>query len=216
MNDRMLLDGLVNYCCLLLIVTFHEFAHAWAAWKCGDDTARLQGRLTLNPLAHMDPLGTVVLPLVAVFLMAADSRMAGFIIGWGKPVPVNPYLFRRRGRDDVLVSLAGPWMNLVLAIGALAVARIGEVAGVGMAQETGYRLALLSLYLAFFNLLPIPPLDGSSVLKFATRMSDETYFRLSQFGFLLVILAIQIPAVRWILSWATLNSLEGLRWLVWL
>ena len=142
--------------------------------------------------------------------------MAGFIIGWGKPVPVNPYLFRRRGRDDVLVSLAGPWMNLVLAIGALAVARIGEVAGVGMAQETGYRLALLSLYLAFFNLLPIPPLDGSSVLKFATRMSDETYHRLSQFGFLLVILAIQIPAVRWILSWATLNSLEGLRWLVWL
>ncbi len=116
-------DGLLSYVCLIILLTFHEFAHAWTASKCGDDTARLLGRVSLNPLVHMEVVGTVVLPLLVVFLSAADSQLANFIIGWGKPVPVNPYKLRRRRTDDTLVALAGPAMNLLLAFAALMQAR---------------------------------------------------------------------------------------------
>src|SRR5450756_1816337 len=112
-----LIDGFKLYLCFLPLLTFHEFGHAWVAWKCGDDTARLQGRVSLNPLAHMELVGTVILPLLAIF-------SAGLIIGWGKPVPVNPYNLRRRRLDDTLVSLARPAMNIALAAGLIALAKV--------------------------------------------------------------------------------------------
>jgi Zn-dependent protease len=196
-------DGLLSYVCLIILLTFHEFAHAWTASKCGDDTARLLGRVSLNPLVHMEVVGTVVLPLLVVFLSAADSQLANFIIGWGKPVPVNPYKLRRRRTDDTLVALAGPAMNLLLAFAALMLARGFSLAGLEGGVEVGVRLAIISLVLCFFNLLPIPPLDGSHVLKNLIGMPDATYLRLCQFGFILVILALQVPPVRALLSFMT-------------
>ena len=106
--DR-IINGLIGYLCLIILLTFHEFAHAWVAWKCGDDTARLQGRVSLNPIVHMELIGTVVLPLVIIFFGAP-------LIGWGKPVPVNINNLYHRRRDDTLVAMAGPLMNLLLAV----------------------------------------------------------------------------------------------------
>jgi Zn-dependent protease len=203
MNLHAVLDGLLGYLCLLVLLTFHEFAHAWTAWKCGDDTARLQGRVSLNPVVHMDFLGTVVLPLLVVFLSAADSALSRFIIGWGKPVPVNINNLRHRRRDDTLVALAGPAMNLVLAGLLMALAKAFQLAQAAAMVELACMMALISLLLCFFNLLPIPPLDGSHVLKNLLGMSDEFYWRLCRYGFIVVILALQVPIVRSFLHVAT-------------
>jgi Zn-dependent protease len=191
------------YVCFLPVLTFHEFAHAWVASKCGDDTARMRGRVSLNPVVHIDLLGTIVLPLLAIGLTVANSALAGFIIGWGKPVPVNPANFGNRRRDDTLVALAGPVMNILLAIVALAGARVAAAAGLTSLVAIGGQLALVSLFLCFFNLLPVPPLDGSHVLKNVVGMAEETYWHLCRYGFVIVILVIQIPFVLELISQAT-------------
>jgi Zn-dependent protease len=196
-------DGLLSYVCLVILLTFHEFAHAWTAARCGDDTARDHGRISLNPIVHMELVGTVILPLLVVFLSAAESSFANFIIGWGRPVPVNPLNLRHRRRDDTLIALAGPAMNLALAAVVMVIARGFDLLGQGAMMEVAVRMAIISLVLCFFNLLPIPPLDGSHVLKNAVGMRDETYVRLCQFGFLAVILAVQVPFVRGYLQGAT-------------
>src|SRR5260221_11779228 len=113
MDTRVLIDGLITFLGLVVLLTFHEFGHAWVAWKCGDDTARLQGSVSLNPLAHIDPIGTVVVPLLMIFMSPGIAR---FMVGWAKPVPVNPQNFQRPKTDDILVTLAGPGMNLLLGI----------------------------------------------------------------------------------------------------
>jgi Zn-dependent protease len=210
MNATELFNGLIDYVFLLVIITFHEFGHAWAAWRCGDDTARLQGRITLNPIAHMDLIGTVVLPLLAVVLRASGSGLAGFIIGWGKPVPVNILQLRRRKFDDMLVAMAGPMMNVLIALFVMAIARTGFLMDSPMLVEACTRLAVLSMFLCFFNLLPIPPLDGSHVLKYLVGMSYETFWRISQFGILIVLVVIQIDSVRSLLASSTLGSV---RWM---
>ena len=116
----MLSVGLAQYLCVVVIITFHEFGHAWMASRCGDDTARHEGRVTLNPLAHIDPIGTVLIPLLVLWLaMSGQGKLASFIIGWGRPVPVNPFNLRHRVRDDILVSMAGPAMKIGIGIGAL-------------------------------------------------------------------------------------------------
>lgn len=206
MDPDKLAEGLIFYLCFLPLLTFHEFGHAWVAWKCGDDTARLQGRISLNPLAHIDLFGTVILPLLAVVLGAANSGLAGFIIGWGKPVPVNPYRLRNRRFDDTLVSLAGPGMNILVAAALLVAARLTAWGGIPLTGSL-IHVAELSLFLCFFNLLPIPPLDGSHLLKNAIGMSEEQYLNLSRFGILILIVAIQFPAVSGLLIWATEQTL---------
>jgi Zn-dependent protease len=203
MDPQKLLEGFGSYLAVLLIITFHEFGHAWMASKCGDDTARSLGRVTLNPIAHIDLIGTVVLPLLAVALSAANSGLAGFIIGWGKPVPVNPRNLRRPRLDDVLVSMAGPAMNVLLAMAVVLIARGGSLVNSHLVIEWGRQIAVLSMFLCFFNLLPIPPLDGSHVIKSLVGMSDEAYARLVQFGFIAVILVVQIPLVRALLRVCT-------------
>ncbi len=145
---------------LLTALTIHEFAHAWTAERMGDDTPRLHGRLTLNPLAHLDPLGSLMLILV------------GF--GWAKPVPINPYALRRRSPSAVtLVSLAGPASNVLLAILGAIPFQIGLltprlVAGGGIIPDASSFLVefiFLNLILAFFNLIPLAPLDGEKVAE---------------------------------------------------
>jgi len=199
MDLRFIIDGLILYLGLLVLLTFHEFGHAWVALRCGDDTARLQGRCSLNPLVHIDPIGTVALPLLMLLLPGAGR----FLIGWAKPVPVNPLNFRNPRLDDVLVSLAGPLMNVALAVGLMGLARVGLAVGLVSVVHLGAGLARLSLLLCFFNLIPIPPLDGSHVLRQVTGMSHETYHQIARYGFILLIVALQIPVVRLVLSVAT-------------
>ena len=206
MDAHKIVEGLGSYLCVLLIITFHEFGHAWMASKCGDDTARAQGRVSLNPIAHIDMVGTVILPLLVVFLSAAGSGLAGFIIGWGKPVPVNPANLRRPRLDDVLVSMSGPAMNVVLTLVVLLLARLGSLAQVHVLIDLGQQLAVLSMFLCFFNLLPIPPLDGSHLVRVLTGMSWQTYARLAQFGFIAVILVVQIRSVNRLLEVCTTQS----------
>lgn len=207
MNQSAIIDGLLTYLFFIPLLTFHEWAHAWVAWKCGDDTAYSQGRVTLNPIMHMELIGTVVLPLLGIFLSLSNSALAGFIIGWGRPVPVNISNLRSPRRDDTLVALAGPAINLVLAFALLAAVKGCALTGFSGFNDVGMRMAVLSLFLCFFNLLPIPPLDGSHVLKNAIGMSHETYWRLCQYGFIAVIIVINLPGVREALAWVTFSTL---------
>jgi len=146
---------------LLASLSFHEAAHAWAANRLGDPTARLLGRLTLNPLAHIDWIGTVAFPLIL-----ALSNLPVF--GWAKPVPVDMRNLQSPRRDFALVALAGPVSNVVLAVGLILVlqAQGGLVPETGVTQTSVvlYMGIFLNLILAAFNMLPIPPLDGGNVL----------------------------------------------------
>lgn len=196
MDTNLLVEGLLVYLCFIPVLTFHEFAHAWVAHKCGDDTAKHLGRISLNPAVHMEVIGTVVLPLLAIFLSVSGSALAGFIIGWGKPVPVNLNNLRNPRRDDTLIALAGPMMNILLALILMGVIRLA--AGIQSPEllEYGQLFVTINLFLAFFNLLPIPPLDGSHVLWNGMRWSYESFFQFAQFGFIAVIVALQIPFVQ--------------------
>ena len=206
---------------LYLSLSVHEAAHAWMASRCGDDTARLMGRMTLNPIAHIDPIGTVVMPL----LMVVTSGIP--LIGWAKPVPVNPVRFRNMRRGEILVSLAGPASNLVLVVGALVVclivirtlgiihpdifalrdANVLEMGDFTMAQKVGqglYRfffgLMMLNLMLFLFNLIPIPPLDGSHILGvFLSREAAVKYERalVPPFNYV-VILLVALPVLSFL------------------
>jgi len=203
-TSNVVIEGLISYLGLIVLLTFHEFGHAWTAEKCGDDTARLQGRVSLNPIVHIDPIGTVLLPLMMIFLSPGISR---FMIGWAKPVPVNPHNLRNPRVDDILVSMAGPAMNLVLAVALVALARVGLLVHQVPMANVCWQFASLSLLLCFFNLIPIPPLDGSHVLRNLTGMSWEAYAKFAQFGFIAVIVVIQIPQVRDALRFAVDGTL---------
>ena len=214
MNLEVLAQGLSGYLCVVLIITAHEFGHAWMASRCGDDTARLLGRVTLNPSAHIDPLGTVLLPLLAVFLSASgNAGVAGFIIGWGKPVPVNMGNLRHRVRDDILVSMAGPAMNIVIAMAAMLVGRIALAAQMTIIVEAALLMTVTSMFLFFCNLIPIPPLDGSRVMRHVVGMGEEAYANLTRYGFFVLIIVIQIGAVRQGLSDVTDLSMKFLGWM---
>jgi Zn-dependent protease len=203
MPSRDIIDGLIMYLGLVVLLTFHEFGHAWMAWRCGDDTARSQGRVSLNPLVHIDPFGTVLMPLLQIFMPAAGR----FLVGWAKPVPVNPYNLRNPRVDDILVTLAGPWMNLLLGIVLVGLARIGLLVHSESLVDESLNFAHLSLLLCFFNLLPIPPLDGSQVVRSLLKISYEDYYRVAQFGFILLIIVWQIPIVSGTISSMTNWSL---------
>jgi Zn-dependent protease len=161
-------------------VTIHEFAHGWMADKLGDSTARDSGRLTLNPLAHIDPLGTVILPAM---LILTGSRL---IFGWAKPVPVNFANLRNPRRDMVWVGLAGPAANILLAIGVALIIRSGLVSP-GLLNLL-LMIILINLILAVFNLIPIPPLDGSRVLAgFLSPKQFYAYSKIEPYGFFIII-----------------------------
>ena len=185
--------------CLVLLLSFHEYAHAWMAHKCGDDTARIMGRMTINPIVHIDLLGTVFLPLM--MLMLGPSFM---FFGWAKPVPVNPANLSNRKRDDILISMAGPAMNLILAFVLLAILRLLVELPASFTEsaivEELPRIITLSLVLCVFNLMPIPPLDGSHVMRHMVGMSEETYRNIASFGFIILIIVINIPYVWMALS----------------
>jgi Zn-dependent protease len=164
------LNSLISNAAIILMVFYsiiiHEVSHAFAAFALGDDSAQRAGRLSFNPKKHIDPFGTVILPLILYF-------SAGFIYGYAKPVPFNPYNFRNQKRDAGLTALAGPVSNILIAI-VLSV--IFHLAGSqSFIQNILFYVIFLNLLLAFFNLIPVPPLDGSKVL--GMFLSDQAYFR---------------------------------------
>ena len=196
MEINTLINGLISYVTLVILLTFHEFGHAWMASKCGDDTAKSEGRVSLNPLVHIDPIGTVLLPLMMIFL---PSGIGSFLLGWAKPVPVNLANLRNPKVDDILITMAGPWMNLLLAVVLIGMAKIGLLADAKALTEFSYMGAITSLALFFFNLLPIPPLDGSRVMRVLVGMSHETFAQLARFGFLMIIVVINFtPAPQFL------------------
>ncbi len=178
----------VAYVCLLFSLCVHEAAHGAMADRCGDPTARLLGRVTLNPLAHIDIIGTVVMPLL---ILTTGSH---FLIGWAKPVPYNPRNLRNMRRDEVLVALAGPGANLLLMIASVFVLRILIMtAGVAVLQNVVGQFAILmvmiNLLLMLFNLIPIPPLDGSRVLHYFLPPAGQAVLdRVGIFGIFLVLI----------------------------
>jgi len=158
---------------LLLAISAHEAAHAWMSDKFGDDTARLLGRVTLNPMAHTDPIGTLLIPIVG-FIVGAMGGGRFPLIGWGKPTPVNPLRWRQKDLANVMVSIAGILANSLIAIIAFTIIKVLLVTGTFYRIPDGLRepvalflefLLTMNISLAVFNLLPFPPLDGSKILE---------------------------------------------------
>jgi Zn-dependent protease len=172
------------------LTTPHEYAHAWVAEKLGDDTPRNEGRVTLNPIAHVDWLGTVLLPLLS-------SLFAGGFLGWGKAVNTNPYRLRWGMTGLTIVALAGPASNVVMAaLLALAGRAVPSL------EALAFKAAYLSLYLAVFNMLPVPPLDGSKFLL-ALRIPAAVYIEVARFGFIgILVLMFSTGFGRWMASWS--------------
>jgi Zn-dependent protease len=204
MNDLFLLLPV-----LLVSIVVHEVAHAWQARREGDDTAASQGRITLNPLPHIDLVGSVLVPLLLWF------GHAGILFGWAKPVPVVPANFRDYKWGDIRVSLAGIVSNMGLAVlftlVMLATLKAGSFVeaggewsqGLDAARRMAYYGLYINLILAFFNLVPIPPLDGSHVVyhMLPGRLADE-YRRLGRFGlFILMGLVFLVPSAFSLLLW---------------
>lgn len=215
MDNALIVERVLNLIVLLLSLTFHEFFHAFSAWRLGDDTAARMGRLTLNPIPHIDPIGTLLLPLLNA------------PIGWAKPVPVDPSRFRRgvnMAAGDIVVSAAGPLSNLLLGlIGAIVLGVLARFAPETVARGTGVseflqRLMIVNAGLAIFNLLPIPPLDGShvagSLMPYRWRPAWERFARLAPFLLLGLILfgsSIIWPPVRFVfgLFWTLAATIAG-------
>jgi Zn-dependent protease len=194
---------------LILAFSVHECAHAWAAWRLGDPTAKMLGRLTLNPIKHLDPFGSVIFPLIGLYY-------GGMLFGWAKPTPVTARNFKNYKRDDIIVALAGPASNLISATVALILLVILKhaIAGGDVAIMTAMALAhripgvstenlpqlfpialflyyviLLNLLLFVFNLIPVPPLDGSHILRhFLPYKALQVYDRIGMFGMIFIML----------------------------
>ncbi len=171
---------------VVFAITVHEVAHGWVANKLGDKTAKMMGRLTLNPIKHIDPIGTIVVPLVMVFL-------AGFAFGWAKPVPVSPVNFKNPRKDMAIVAAAGPLSNVVMAILWVIFVKVVSmtVSDLNIAKglmQMGQAGIIINLVLFVFNLFPIPPLDGSKVLSgFLPHSASLLMDKVEPYGFFIVI-----------------------------
>ena len=188
---------------LVVSISFHEFCHAWSAYELGDPTARNQGRLTLNPIRHFDPLGALMIVFMAI---------SGVGIGWGKPVPVNPYNLRTNPRVGMgLTSAAGPFSNLVLATLFAIPLRLGWGMP-AMVQAFLWTLVLTNVSLAIFNLIPLPPLDGFGVIQgllgtFRTRWAYEWGARLDRLAPFGPILLLALLSLGWFTGLNPLSSI---------
>jgi Zn-dependent protease len=194
---------IILFLLLVVCITIHEWAHAWVADKLGDPLPRQQGRVTLDPRSHIDPIGTLLIPLIMIF---ASPGFA--IIGWGKPVQISLPNRETKKRDDILITIAGPLSNLSIAfICSLSFGLFYRFVPLGeSALLLLYLIVSLNAVLFLFNLLPIPPLDGSHILKNMVNMKDETFLKFSKYGFFILIILINIPFFQ---KWMG-SGIEGL------
>lgn len=188
-------------------VSLHEFGHAWTSYKFGDDTAYRLGRVTLNPVAHIDPIGTLLLPILG-FLISYSSAGNFPLIAWGKPTPVNPLKWRNKDTANVCVSIAGIVINLLIAIIATIFIKVMisqqiithenfDSGLISIFFNFLYTLVLMNVGLAIFNLLPFPPLDGSKVLQtFLPRSFEPIFDILETYGFLILLVLVQLGVIR--------------------
>jgi Zn-dependent protease len=196
---------------LLLAISAHEAAHAWMSYKFGDDTARLLGRITLNPVAHTDPIGTLLIPIVMFIFGHIGGPLATIpLIGWGKPTPVNPLRWRNKDLANVMVSIAGILANILIAIIAFTIFKIW----LGTQADQPLRellqgpvglfltyLLIMNISLAVFNLLPFPPLDGSKILDtFLPASMRPILDMLEQYGFIILMLLIYLGVFNAIIT----------------
>lgn len=197
---------------LLLAISAHEAGHAWMSYKFGDNTAYMLGRVTLNPVAHTDPIGTLLIPIVAFILGSMGGALGSIpLIGWGKPTPVNPRNWTNYKLANVMVSVAGVLANLILLIIGFVAAKIMLTQGFQVLDFFGRstnplailvgNMMLLNLSLFVFNLLPFPPLDGSKILAtFLPQSAQPILDMLEQFGFLILMFLIYIGVFRLIIT----------------
>lgn len=203
MNDLNLFQRILVWILpVVFAITVHEVAHGWVAKKYGDNTADMQGRLTLNPIKHIDLIGTIIIP--GLLLITGT----GFIFGWAKPVPVDARNFKNPRSDMAIVALAGPVSNLLMAIFWALIARVGVTIGAGTESislpliYTGVAGISINLVLALINLLPIPPLDGSRILTgLLPNYWAWQYNKLERFGFIILLILLSTNVLGMILAY---------------
>lgn len=186
---------------VLLAITLHEAAHAYVAFKCGDNTAKMLGRLSLNPIRHIDPIGTVLLPILAGILTQFN-----FVIGYAKPVPINWGQLRNPKRDIILVALAGPFSNFLMAFLWAVCFKIATFLHPESSMAALFLLVTaragmtINLVLAFLNLIPLPPLDGSRVISSLLPARQAiAYAKIEPYGFLILVILIFTNVLGYIL-----------------
>lgn len=223
-----LVSNLIIYMVVLLLaISAHEAGHAWMSYKYGDDTAYMLGRVTLNPVAHTDPIGTLLLPIISFIFGAVGGALASIpLIGWGKPTPVNPNKWTKYKQANVMVSIAGIAANILIATVSFFIFKglieygtfssQSSVEGFGQIIITFFRyMIFLNVSLAIFNLLPFPPLDGSKVLSTFLPASFQPFFdMMEQFGFLILMALIYFGIIRIIMMpvFAIVNYLLFTPW----
>lgn len=193
-----LIGLLLSFGLLMIAMTVHEFSHGWVAYKLGDNTAKNSGRLTLNPLAHIDLVGTVLLP---IFLFI--TTRGHFVFGYAKPVPINYWGLRNPRRDMGLIGLSGPLANFIFAILLSLIWK--NLADISMFKFVIEYLITINVILGVFNLIPLPPMDGSRILSaILPPQLAQQYNRIEQYGFIILILFIATGLAN-IIVWPTVN-----------
>ncbi len=226
MNITKILEIILSLVALFTAIVLHEVAHGYIAYRLGDPTAKVRGRLTLNPLAHVDIIGTILVPIALVIMNSP------FLIGWAKPVPINPGYFRNPFKGMFYVALAGPGTNIALALVAVIVGRVALLAvpnsllvlrtsfAANLVHAIFYLLGVFVVYnviLAVFNMIPIPPLDGSRILTyFLPPEGRRLMISLERYGFIILIAIIYLGGLRGLFGvmngiW---SELLGSRWLL--
>jgi Zn-dependent protease len=196
---------------LLMAISAHEAAHAWMSYRFGDDTARLLGRVTLNPVAHIDPIGTLLIPIVMFIFGHVGGALASIpLIGWGKPTPVNPLRWRNKDLANVMVSIAGILSNLLIATIGFIILKVLLMTGAGNALPESLQepiglflryLLIMNISLAIFNLLPFPPLDGSKVLDTFLPASMRPLLEIfEQYGYIILMILIYMGFFNMIIT----------------